>query len=64
MFRLAAMIYVLTATVFAGVAVTAVLTMNMFHGWQIATAAIAGAVLALPVAWVIGRQIYRAGGAH
>jgi hypothetical protein len=54
------MIYVLTATVFAGAAVTALLSARMVEGWMIASAAIAGAVVALPVAWLIGKQIYTA----
>jgi hypothetical protein len=58
MFRLIAMIYVLCATVMMGSAVTALLAARMTHGSQIAGAALAGAVLALPVAWLIGRQIY------
>jgi hypothetical protein len=58
MFRLAAMVYVLAATVLAGVAVTALLSMKMMEGWQIASAAIGGAVVALPVAWIVGKQIY------
>lgn len=58
MFRLAAMIYVLTATALAGVAVTALLTMKMVVGWQLASAAGAGAVVAIPIAWLIARQIY------
>lgn len=58
MVRLAAMVYVLAATVLAGVAVTALLTMNMMERWQIASAAIGGALVALPVAWIVGKQIY------
>ncbi|MBB1250674.1 hypothetical protein [Rhizobium sp. G21] len=58
MFRLVAMIYVLVATVMMGSAVTALLASRMSEGWQIGAAALAGAALAIPVAWLIGRQIY------
>ncbi|MDH6267897.1 putative membrane-anchored protein [Rhizobium sp. SG_E_25_P2] len=58
MFRLVAMIYVLVATVMMGTAVTALLSVRMSEGWQIGGAALAGAVLAIPVAWLVGRQIY------
>ncbi|MCV3764579.1 hypothetical protein [Rhizobium sp. TRM95796] len=58
MFRLVAMIYVLVATVMMGSAVTALLAARMSEGWQIGGAALAGAVLAIPVAWLVGRQIY------
>jgi hypothetical protein len=60
MFRLSAMIYVLAATVLAGVAVTALLSMNMYERWQLAGGAAAGAVIAIPVAWLIGKHIYEA----
>ncbi len=60
MVRLSIIIYVLVATVFSGVAVTALLTMKMLQPWQIAGAAGLGAILAIPVAWVIGKRIYTA----
>jgi hypothetical protein len=58
MFRLIAMMYVICATVLMGVAVTALLAAGMANGAQIAGAALVGAVLALPVAWLVGRGIY------
>jgi hypothetical protein len=64
MFRLVAMIYVLCATVLMGSAVTALLATRMTHAWQIGGAAVAGAVLAVPVAWLIGRHIYNSIGRH
>ena len=57
MFRLAAIVYVLCATVLAGAAVTAMLSSGMFDRTMLASAAIAGAVVALPVAWVVARQL-------
>jgi hypothetical protein len=58
MFRLAAILYVLIATVLAGVAVTTLLTLKMMEPWQIAGGAVCGALVAIPVAWLISRQIY------
>ncbi|MCD2173139.1 hypothetical protein [Rhizobium sp. C4] len=58
MFRLIAILYVLVATVFAGVAVTAVLSLGHFGRSDIALSALAGAVIALPVAWLVGRHVF------
>ncbi len=60
MFRLSAVLYILVATVLAGAAVTAVLSLGMMQRWQIAGAFAAGVVLALPVAAVLGKKIYTA----
>lgn len=60
MIRLAAVIYILTATVFAGSAVIAVLTMRMMTSAQIAGAFGAGLLLAAPVAYLVARNIYNA----
>jgi hypothetical protein len=57
MFRLAAMIYVLAATALSGSAVIAVLTMRMVSAWEILAATVVGAIVALPVAWLIAKQI-------
>ncbi|MCL6706352.1 hypothetical protein M8R20_05020 [Pseudomonas sp. R2.Fl] len=58
MVRLAAVLYILAATVLAGAAVTAVLAMDMMEAWQIAAAFAAGCVLALPLAYILARKIY------
>lgn len=58
MVRLAAVLYILAATVLAGAAVTAVLAMNLMQAWQIAAAFGAGCVLALPIAYILARKIY------
>ncbi len=58
MFRLIAILYVLVATVLAGVAVTAVLSLGHFGRSDIALSALVGAVIALPVAWVVGKHIF------
>lgn len=60
MLRLAAVIYVLVATVLAGSAVTLVLTLKLSQGWHIAAAFVAGLVVALPVSIALGRKIYTA----
>lgn len=60
MVRLAAVLYILTATVFAGSAVIAVLTMRLLEPVQIAGAFGAGLVLAAPVAYLVARNVYNA----
>lgn len=60
MVRLAVVIYILAATVFAGSAVIAVLSMRMMAAWQIAGAFGLGLVVALPVALLVARNIYNA----
>ncbi|MCX8998536.1 hypothetical protein NOF55_15580 [Rhizobiaceae bacterium BDR2-2] len=60
MLRLAAVIYVLVATVLAGSAVTAMLALKLSEGWQIAAAFAVGLVVAAPVALLLGRKIYTA----
>ncbi|HZG29734.1 hypothetical protein SAMN05421890_3654 [Ensifer adhaerens] len=58
MFRLIAILYVLVATVLAGIAVTAVLSLGHFGRSDIALSALAGAVVALPVAWIVGKRLF------
>lgn len=60
MFRLIAVLYVLIATTLAGVAVTAVLALNMFDSAHIAGAAAVGALVALPVSWFVGKRLFTA----
>lgn len=55
--RLFMIIYALVSTALAGSAVVAVLTMNLFDVRSIVAAAVAGALLAAPVAWVIARKV-------
>ena len=50
-------IYILAGTVLAGVAVTAALTIGRDGATEIATAAAAGAVIALPVAWLVANKL-------
>ena len=60
MLRLAAVIYVLVATVLGGAAVAALLAMQVMDGWKIAAAFVAGLVVSLPIALVLGKKIYTA----
>jgi hypothetical protein len=58
MFRLIAILYVLVATVLAGIFVTAVLSLGHFGRSDIALSALAGAVIALPVSWIVGKRLF------
>jgi len=57
MFRLFLILYTLAATALAGSAVVAALTMNLVDVKSIVTAALAGAAVAVPVAWVVARKL-------
>ena len=57
MFRLASILYSLIATTLAGTAVIAVLTAGYDTLVPIIAAAIAGALLALPVSYYVAREI-------
>lgn len=59
MYRLMFVIHAMTMTVFMGIFVTAVLTLNL-PGWHpVALAAAAGFVLSFPVSWWAAREILR-----
>jgi hypothetical protein len=55
--RLMMVLYSMIATAMAGTGVIAVLTAGYATLWPIVIAAAAGSVLALPVAWVVAKQI-------
>lgn len=55
--RLMMVLYSMIATAMAGTGVIAILTMGYGTLWPIVIAAAAGAALALPVAWVVAKQI-------
>ena len=57
MFRLTAILFVLISVVFAGIVVTALLSLNMFDASRIALGALLGAVLAIPISWLVAKQI-------
>lgn len=60
MLRLAAVLYILVASAVGGASVIAVLSLDMREGWQIAAAFAAGLVISIPIAAVLGREIYNA----
>ncbi len=55
--RLMMVLYSIIATALAGSGVVAVLTAGYATLWPIVIAAAVGAVLAVPVTWVVARQI-------
>jgi hypothetical protein len=55
--RLMMILYSMIATAVAGTGVIAVLTAGYGTLWPIVAAAGAGALLAVPVAWAVARQI-------
>lgn len=59
MLRLAAIVYILVAPTLMGILITALLTMDdrVYASVGIIGAAVAGAVLALPVAWILAKKI-------
>lgn len=57
MLRLFMIIYTLAATALAGSAVIAALTMNLVDAKSIVAAALIGALAAIPVSWVVAKQI-------
>ncbi|MEZ5779128.1 MAG: CTP synthetase [Paracoccaceae bacterium] len=57
MLRLFLILYTLAATTLAGSAIIAALTMNLFDLRSIIVAAAAGAAVAVPVAWIVAKQI-------
>lgn len=57
MMKIFGAIYILTAPTLMGVFIVALLSMNMSEPIQIITAAIAGAILAIPVAMIIGKRV-------
>jgi hypothetical protein len=61
MLRLAAVIYILAAPVIMGSLVTAFLTVDQLGSEYLGLAGVAGigAVLALPVAWLVARAILK-----
>lgn len=55
--RLFGFIFILVGTVLAGSAVIAALTIGRDSGADISVAAVVGAIVALPVAWLISRKL-------
>ncbi|KIC25592.1 MULTISPECIES: hypothetical protein [unclassified Leisingera] len=61
MLRLASILYSLIGSSLAGAGVIAVLAAGLVTTQAILAAAAAGAVLALPVAWLVAKQLYARG---
>lgn len=59
MLRLATILYSLIATALAGTAVIAVLSAGLVSATHIVVAAAAGAVAAVPAAWVLAKRLYQ-----
>ncbi|PPB81852.1 hypothetical protein LV82_01069 [Albidovulum inexpectatum] len=57
MLRLFFIIYTLAGVTLAGAGIIAVLTVGMVDMWSIIVAAAIGALLAVPVAWVVARRL-------
>lgn len=57
MLRLAAVIYILLGATLAGIFIIAALTVGMDAAQPIIYAAVAGFIVALPVSWVVAKQI-------
>lgn len=56
-FRLFLIIYTLAGATLAGSAIVAALTMNLFDFKSIIVAAIAGFLVAVPVAWIVAKNL-------
>ena len=57
MSRLFAMIYILAGTTLAGIAITAALTIGRDSASDIIIASVVGAVLAIPVSWLVANKL-------
>lgn len=57
MFALFLAAYLLTAPTLMGIIVIALLTADLFSAQYIIYAAVAGAVIAVPVAWLLSRKL-------
>ncbi len=57
MSRLFGIIYALAGPTLAGILITAALVMNMFTTKAMIYAAVIGFVVALPVSWIVAKQI-------
>lgn len=57
MFRLFGIIYALAGPTLAGIIITAALTMNKFDTMSMIYSAAIGFVVAIPIAWIVAKQI-------
>jgi hypothetical protein len=58
MYRLVAVLYVLLSVTLAGIGVTVVLSLGHLTRTEIALSALAGAIVAIPLAWIVGKRLY------
>ncbi|WP_062562181.1 hypothetical protein [Paracoccus aminovorans] len=61
MARLFMLLLSIVMTTLAGIGIVAVLAMGLYDWKSILAAAVAGAVLALPVTWLVTRRLQQAG---
>ncbi|WP_278921899.1 MULTISPECIES: hypothetical protein [Pseudophaeobacter] len=64
MLRLASILYSLIGSSLAGAGVIVVLVAGFVSVQAILTAAAMGALLGMPVAWLVARQLYQGAAAH
>jgi len=58
MFRIMLILFPVIATTLMGIAVIAVLSMNMWSNWQpIVIAAAIGLLMSVPISWFVGKQV-------
>ncbi len=57
MLKIFGAIYNLTAPTIMGILIVVLLSMNMFDSSKIIIAAVAGAIVSLPISWVVGKRI-------
>lgn len=57
MLRLTSILYAMIGTTLAGIGVVAALTMNMYDLWSIVVSAAIGALIALPVSWMVAKRL-------
>lgn len=57
MSRLFGVIYALSGPTLAGILITVALTMNRFDTMTMIYAAVAGFIVAVPVAWIVAKQL-------
>lgn len=60
MLKLAAMVYIIVGSMLAGSFIVAALTLNRMDATSISLAAALGALVALPVAWLIASKLNKA----
>lgn len=60
MFRLMMLLYAIAGTTLAGIGVVIAVSLNLYDVASILTAAVIGALLALPVVWMVARKLQQA----